>query len=109
MFPGSVIKLDNGLTFIHQEISTTPVVIADVWVRAGANLEPEPWFGMAHFLEHMIFKGTPNLLPGEFDYHIEKIGGVSNAATSHDYAHYSITTAANYLEHTLPHLGELLL
>ena len=109
MFPGSVIKLDNGLTFIHQEISTTPVVVADVWVRAGANLEPEPWFGMAHFLEHMIFKGTPNLLPGEFDYHIEKIGGVSNAATSHDYAHYSITTAANHLEHTLPHLGELLL
>ncbi|MDB9309704.1 pitrilysin family protein [Aphanizomenon sp. CS-733/32] len=109
MFPGSVIKLDNGLTFIHQEISTTSVVVADVWVRAGTNLEPEPWFGMAHFLEHMIFKGTPNLLPGEFDYHIEKIGGVSNAATSHDYAHYSITTAANHLEHTLPHLGELLL
>ena len=109
MFPGSVIKFDNGLTLIHQEISTTPVVVADVWVRAGTNLEPESWFGMAHFLEHMIFKGTPNLLPGEFDYHIEKIGGVSNAATSHDYAHYSITTAANHLEHTLPHLGELLL
>jgi zinc protease len=109
VFPGAVIKLDNGLTFIHQEISTTPVVVADVWVRAGTNLEPEPWFGMAHFLEHMIFKGTPNLLPGEFDYHIEKIGGVSNAATSHDYAHYSITTAADHLDHTLPHLGELLL
>jgi zinc protease len=109
LFPGSIIKLDNGLTFIHQEISTTPVVVADVWVRAGANLEPEPWFGMAHFLEHMIFKGTPNLRPGEFDYHIEKIGGMSNAATSHDYVHYFITTAANQLEHTLPHLGELLL
>ncbi|MFN4875425.1 MAG: M16 family metallopeptidase [Aphanizomenon sp.] len=109
MFPGSVIKLDHGLTLIHQQISTTPIVVADVWVGAGTNLEPEPWFGMAHFLEHMIFKGTPNLLPGEFDYHIEKIGGVSSAATSHDYAHYSITTAANYLEDTLPYLGELLL
>ena len=109
LFPGSVIKLDHGLTLIHQQISTTPIVVADVWVGAGTNLEPEPWFGMAHFLEHMIFKGTPNLLPGEFDYHIEKIGGVSSAATSHDYAHYSITTAANYLEDTLPYLGELLL
>ncbi|MFM7405223.1 MAG: M16 family metallopeptidase [Cuspidothrix sp.] len=109
MFSASVVTLENGLTFIHQEIVTTPVVVADVWVRAGANLEPDSWFGMAHFLEHMIFKGTPNLLPGEFDYHIEKIGGVSNAATSHDYAHYCITTAANYLDHTLPHLGELLL
>jgi predicted Zn-dependent peptidase len=109
LFPGSVIKLDHGLTLIHQQISTTPIVVADVWVGAGTNLEPEPWFGMAHFLEHLIFKGTPNLLPGEFDYHIEKIGGVSSAATSHDYAHYSITTAANYLEDTLPYLGELLL
>ncbi|MGM3304537.1 M16 family metallopeptidase [Anabaena sp. WFMT] len=109
MFPASVLHLDNGLTFIHQEIPTTPVVVSDVWVRAGATLEPEPWFGMAHFLEHMIFKGTATLPPGEFDYNIEKMGGVSNAATSHDYAHYSLTTATSYLADTLPHLGELLL
>ncbi|MBH8567130.1 insulinase family protein [Nostoc sp. CENA67] len=109
MFPASVIRLDNGLTFIHQEISTTPVVVADVWVRAGATLEPEPWYGMAHFLEHMIFKGTATLPPGMFDHKIENRGGVSNAATSYDYAHYSLTTAAPYLQETLPHLGELLL
>ncbi|MEA5554612.1 pitrilysin family protein [Anabaena cylindrica UHCC 0172] len=109
MFPASVLHLDNGLTFIHQEIPTTPVVVSDVWVRAGATLEPEPWFGMAHFLEHMIFKGTATLPPGEFDYNIEKMGGVSKAATSHDYAHYSLTTATSYLADTLPHLSELLL
>lgn len=109
MFPASVVRLDNGLTFIHQEIPTTPVVVADVWVRAGATLEPEPWFGMAHFLEHMIFKGTATLPPGMFDHNIENRGGVSNAATSYDYAHYSLTTAAPYLKDTLPHLGELLL
>ncbi|MBD2295729.1 insulinase family protein [Anabaena sphaerica FACHB-251] len=109
MFPASVFQLDNGLTFIHQEIPATPVVVADVWVRAGATLEPEPWFGMAHFLEHMIFKGTATLAPGEFDYNIEKMGGVSNAATSHDYAHYYLATATPYLGDTLPHLGELLL
>lgn len=109
VFPASVIRLDNGLTFIHQEISTTPVVVADVWVRAGATLEPEPWYGMAHFLEHMIFKGTATLPPGMFDHKIENRGGVSNAATSYDYAHYSLTTAAPYLKDTLPHLGELLL
>ncbi|MBW4635104.1 MAG: insulinase family protein [Iphinoe sp. HA4291-MV1] len=109
MFPASVFKLDNGLTLIHQEIATTPVVVADIWVRAGANLEPEPWFGMAHFLEHMIFKGTATLPPGVFDQKIENRGGVTNAATSHDYAHYSLTTASLHLEETLPHLGELLL
>lgn len=109
MFPASVLHLDNGLTFIHQQIPTTPVVVSDVWVRAGATLEPEPLFGMAHFLEHMIFKGTATLPPGKFDYNIEKMGGVSNAATSHDYAHYSLTTASSYLADTLPYLGELLL
>ncbi|BAY14838.1 peptidase M16-like protein [Anabaenopsis circularis NIES-21] len=108
VFPASIFRLDNGLTFIHQEIPTTPVVVADVWVRAGAAREPEQWFGMAHFLEHMIFKGTATLAPGAFDHKIENRGGVSNAATSHDYAHYCVTTAAPYLADTLPCLGELL-
>ena len=109
MFPASVFKIDNGLTLIHQEISTTPVVVADIWVRAGATLEPESWCGMAHFLEHMIFKGTKTLKAGVFDRTIESKGGVSNAATSYDYAHYSLTTASTYLEETLPLMGELLL
>ena len=109
MFPASVFKLDNGLTFVHQEVSTTPVVVADVWVRAGTTLEPKPWFGIAHFLEHMIFKGTPTLPAGVFDRKIENQGGVTNAATSYDYVHYSLTTAANHLQETLPDLGELVL
>nr|WP_238361123.1 pitrilysin family protein [Iningainema tapete] len=109
VFPASVLKLNNGLTFIHQEIPTTPVVVADIWVRAGANNEPEQWMGMAHFLEHMIFKGTAMLPPGEFDREIENRGGVTNAATSHDYAHYTLTTANIYLCDTLPYLSELLL
>ena len=108
-FPASIFRLDNGLTIIHQEISATPVVVVDVWVRAGAVLEPEPWSGMAHFLEHMIFKGTDKIAPGIFDQVIESRGGVTNAATSYDYAHFYITTAEQYLEDTLTPLGELLL
>jgi zinc protease len=102
-------KLDSGLTFIHQEISTTPVVVADIWVDAGSIQEPKSWFGMAHFLEHMIFKGTTNLAPGVFDRNIENRGGVSNAATSYDYAHYSLAAAASCLEETLPQLADMLL
>ncbi len=109
MFPASVLKLDNGLTFIHQQIPTTPVVVADIWVRAGAAKEPDPWFGMAHFLEHMIFKGTATLAPGVFDRNVEYRGGVTNAATSYDYAHYSLITATCDFKDTLPHLSELLL
>jgi zinc protease len=108
-FPGLISKLDSGLTFIHQEIPTTPVVVADIWVRAGSIQEPTSWFGMAHFLEHMIFKGTTNLPPGVFDRNIENRGGVSNAATSYDYAHYSLASAASYLKETLPQLADMLL
>lgn len=108
-FPASVIRLENGLTLIHQEIAATPVVVADVWVRAGAITEPAEWAGMAHFLEHMIFKGTDQLPPGVFDYAIETQGGMTNAATSHDYAHFYITIAADMLPQTLPYLADLLL
>jgi zinc protease len=101
--------LANGLTVIHQPITTTEVVAVDVWIKAGASLEPDEWIGMAHFLEHMIFKGTARLAPGDFDHLIENRGGMTNAATSQDYAHFFITTAAAALEDTLPHLAELLL
>lgn len=101
--------MDNGLTVIHQYLPATPVVVVDVWVRAGARLEPKGWYGMAHFLEHMIFKGSPSLGPGIFDQVIENNGGVANAATSHDYAHFFITTASKYLPETLAALAEILL
>lgn len=64
---------------------------------------------MAHFLEHMIFKGTDRQPPGSFDQAIENRGGVTNAATSYDYAHYFVMTAAQHLGDTLPLLADLLL
>ncbi|GAB4382878.1 MAG: pitrilysin family protein [Elainellaceae cyanobacterium] len=102
-------QLSNGLTLIHQQIPAAPVVTVDVWVKAGAAIEPEPWAGMAHFLEHMIFKGTEQLPPGCFDHVIESRGGMTNAATSHDYAHFFINTTATDLPETLPYLAEILL
>ncbi|WP_316429694.1 MAG: pitrilysin family protein [Leptolyngbya sp. IPPAS B-1204] len=108
-FPAKRYRLDNGLLLIHQRVTAAPVVTVDVWVKAGAATEPEPWSGMAHFLEHMIFKGTNRLLPGQFDQIIENRGGVTNAATSHDYAHFFVSTAAIDLPDTLPHLADLLL
>ncbi|MEL6136429.1 MAG: pitrilysin family protein [Cyanobacteria bacterium J06628_6] len=108
-FPATVVRLDNGLTVIHQEIAATPVVVVDVWVNAGAGREPDAWLGMAHFLEHMVFKGTDRLLPGMFDQAIESRGGLTNAATSHDYAHFYMTLAADTLPDALPYLADLLL
>jgi predicted Zn-dependent peptidase len=103
------VTLDSGLTLIHQYLPEIPVAVVDVWVRAGAIAEPQEWVGMAHFLEHMIFKGTKAIAPGVFDRIIEHKGGIANAATSHDYAHYFLTTASHYLPDTLPYLAEILL
>lgn len=108
-FPATINTLENGLTVVHQHMPATPVVVADVWVNAGAALEPLEWTGMAHFLEHMVFKGTERLLPGMFDYAIETQGGFSNAATSHDYAHFYMALAAEALPTALPYLADLVL
>ncbi|BAU66015.1 peptidase M16 domain protein [Stanieria sp. NIES-3757] len=108
-FPANVVRLDNGLTVIHQYLPATPVVVTDIWIKAGASAEPEEWSGMAHFLEHMIFKGSPRVATGEFDWVIEQNGGIANAATSHDYAHFFLTTAESYVSETLPYLADILL
>ena len=101
-FSADTFQLSNGLTVIHQYLPATPVVVSDIWVKAGAIAEPESWSGMAHFLEHMIFKGSPNVMAGEFDWLVESTGGVANAATSYDYAHYYLTTATAHFDRTLP-------
>jgi predicted Zn-dependent peptidase len=108
-FPANIFRLDNGLTVIHQYLPATPVVVTDIWIKAGASAEPEEWSGMAHFLEHMIFKGSPRVATGEFDWVIEQNGGIANAATSHDYAHFFLTTAEPYVSETLPYLADILL
>ncbi len=108
-FNAQTFQLNNGLTVIHQYLPATPVVVTDVWVEAGAIAEPQEWSGMAHFLEHMIFKGSPNVTVGEFDWLIENTGGIANAATSYDYAHFYLTTASSHLKQTLPALADILL
>ena len=97
------------MTLIHQPIYTTAVVAVDVWLAAGAACEPVDRAGVAHFLEHMIFKGTDRILPGEFDALIEDSGGSSSAATSYDYAHFGFTTACDQFALPLQYLAELLL
>jgi len=84
-------QLSNGLTIIAEQIPVEAVNL-NIWFQVGSAVEPDAINGMAHFLEHMMFKGTPNLDPGEFDRLVEQRGGVMNAATSQDYTHYYITT-----------------
>ncbi len=85
-------QLSNGLTIVAEQLPVDAVNLS-VWLNVGSAVEPDEINGMAHFLEHMVFKGTPNLQVGEFEQRIEERGAVTNAATSQDYTHYYITTA----------------
>ncbi|MEM7554570.1 MAG: pitrilysin family protein [Cyanobacteria bacterium P01_A01_bin.84] len=85
-------KMSNGLTIIAEQIPVEAVNLS-LWANIGSALESDAINGMAHFLEHMIFKGTEKLASGEFERRIEERGAVTNAATSQDYTHYYITTA----------------
>ena len=85
-------KLPNGLTIIAEQMPVEAVNL-NLWIKVGSAVEPDAINGMAHFLEHMIFKGTERLASGEFERRIEERGAVTNAATSQDYTHYYITTA----------------
>ncbi len=85
-------KLPNGLTIVAEQMPVEAVNL-NVWINMGSAVETDDINGMAHFLEHMVFKGTPRLQSGEFERLIEERGAVTNAATSQDYTHYYITTA----------------
>ncbi|MFK8182956.1 MAG: M16 family metallopeptidase [Phormidesmis sp.] len=91
--PSPVIRqLPNGLTIIAEQMPIDAVNLS-IWLNMGSGVEPDSINGMAHFLEHMIFKGTPDIACGEFERLIEERGAVTNAATSQDYTNYYITTA----------------
>lgn len=85
-------QLSNGLTIVAQQMPVEAVNLS-LWVNVGSAVESDAINGMAHFLEHMVFKGTPRLESGEFERRVEARGAVTNAATSQDYTHYYITTA----------------
>jgi predicted Zn-dependent peptidase len=85
-------RLPNGLTIIAEQMPIDAVNL-NLWVKTGSAMESDAINGMAHFLEHMIFKGTEKLISGEFERRIEERGAVTNAATSQDYTHYYTTTA----------------
>ncbi|MEO1377924.1 MAG: pitrilysin family protein [Cyanobacteria bacterium J06635_10] len=84
--------LPNGLTIVAEQMPVEAVNL-NLWVNAGSAKESDAINGMAHFLEHMIFKGTERLANGEFERIIEEHGAVTNAATSQDYTHYYVTAA----------------
>jgi len=91
-------SLDNGMDVVVIEDHRAPVVVHMVWYRAGAADEPPGKSGIAHFLEHLMFKGTDELEAGEFSSIVAANGGSDNAFTSWDYTAYHQRVAADRLE-----------
>ena len=89
--------LGNGLQVVVVENRRAPIVTHMVWYRAGAADEPPGKSGIAHFLEHLMFKGTERLAPGEFSRVVARQGGRDNAFTSWDYTGYVQTIARDRL------------
>ena len=81
-------QLNNGLKVIVKEDRRAPVVVAQVWYRAGSMDEVSGTTGVAHVLEHMMFKGTRNFPGGKFSQLIAAAGGRENAFTNRDYTAY---------------------
>jgi zinc protease len=80
--------LSNGVRVIVQEHRASDVVALQLWVRAGGRDEAPSELGLAHYLEHMLFKGTTSRPTGFIDRDVEGVGGRMNAGTSLDYTYY---------------------
>jgi zinc protease len=90
--------LDNGLEAVVLEDHRAPVVVHMLWYKAGAADEAPGVSGIAHFLEHLLFKATDKLEAGEFSAVVEANGGSDNAFTSWDYTAYYQRIAADRLD-----------
>ena len=90
--------LANGLTVIVQPDRRAPTAVHMLWVRVGSMDEVDGTSGVAHALEHMMFKGTPDMKPGEFSRRVAALGGRENAFTSRDATAYHQQVPASRLE-----------
>ena len=102
-------KLDNGQTVVVQEVKNNPIVTIDTWIKTGSVDEDDYNNGVAHFLEHLFFKGTKTHEPGEFDKILETKGAITNAATSKDFTHYYITIPSKDFDLAMDLHGDMIL
>ena len=96
-------QLDNGLNILVKPDHRSPVAVSQVWYKVGGSYEYAGVHGCLHALEHMMFKGTEELKPGEFSEIIAANGGSENAFTGKDYTAYFQRISSDRLELCLKH------
>lgn len=105
----TVQKLPNGQTVVVYPIKDNPIVTIDTWIKTGSVNETDTNNGVAHFLEHLFFKGTKAHPTGDMDRILESKGAIVNAATSKDFTHYYITIPSEYFETAMDLHSDMLL
>lgn len=99
--------LPNGVVLIAREHRAADVVAVQLWMRVGGRDERPEELGLSHYLEHMLFKGTPTRPPGSIDRLIEGFGGTSNAFTSYDFTHFDVVVPAAHARAALELLADI--
>lgn len=102
-------KLKSGQNVIVKQVSDNPTVTIDTWIKTGSINENDKNSGVAHFLEHLFFKGTEKNPAGTFDRILESKGADTNAATSKDFTHYYITIPSKDFDLALSLHSDMLL
>lgn len=99
--------LPNGVGVVIQELGASEVVAVQLWVRAGGRDEAASELGLAHYLEHMLFKGTTTRAKGFVDRDVESVGGRMNAGTSWDFTFYHAVLPAERALSTIEMLADI--
>ncbi|MGA1861387.1 pitrilysin family protein [Deferribacter thermophilus] len=100
-------KLKNGVNVVFKQVDGVKIVSVQLWMKTGSRNENEKNNGIAHFLEHMVFKGTEKYKPSQIDEIVESNGGQMNAATSKDYTFYYITIPSKNAEVAFDVISEM--
>lgn len=101
-----LITFPNGFELLSVPSHTAPAVALDLWVRVGSASERPEQAGIAHLLEHMLFKGTDRRGPGEIAREIEGLGGEVNAYTSYDHTVFTLLVASRFTDIALDVLAD---
>ena len=100
-------KTANGLTVLLEPIDGVVSISAGLWVKAGSRHENNRRHGYAHFIEHMLFKGTEKYSAHDIARLVDRVGGQHNAATNREYTCYYINVISDHLELTVEILADM--
>ena len=104
-----ITQLESGLTVATEHVPGALSVATGVWVGVGSRDEPEELSGVSHFLEHLLFKGTPTRTSQDISRSVDRVGGDFNAFTAKEYTAYYIRLPARHASFGVDLLGDVLI